>query len=134
MSLSTTEAEYKASSIAAQECVWLRRLVEDVYFSIHKPIIIQGDNQSALKLTINPICHTRIKHIKIEHHFILEMCSKDNIILENVLNGTIDVMEVHSKDIIVEIFPKSFFKGPFELFRATLGPVLKIHSKGKILK
>lgn len=34
VSLSTTEAEYKASAHAAQECIWLRRLFEDLHMPI----------------------------------------------------------------------------------------------------
>jgi hypothetical protein len=111
ISLSTTEAEYKVASLAAQECVWLRRLIEDIYSSIHKPTIIYGDNQSALKLTTNSVCHARTKHIEIEHHFIRE----------KVLMGSIEVLEVRSKDNIVDIFTKSLSKGPFEFLREKLG-------------
>jgi hypothetical protein len=111
VSLSTTEIEYKAASLAAQKCVWLRRLIEDIYSSIHKPTIIYGDNQSALKLTTNPVCHARTKHIEIEHHFIRE----------NVLMGSIEVLKVRSKDNIADIFTKSLSKGPFEFLRKELG-------------
>lgn len=48
--LSTMEVEYKVASLATQECVWLRRLIEDVSSSIYKPTIIYGDKESALKL------------------------------------------------------------------------------------
>jgi len=110
VSLSTTEAEYKAPSLAAQECVWLRRLIEDIYSPIQKPTIIYGDNQSVLKLTTNPICHARTKHIEIEHHFNRE----------KVLMGLIEVFEVRSKDNITDIFTKSLSKGPFESLREKL--------------
>jgi hypothetical protein len=111
ISLSTTEAEYKAASLVAQECVWLCLLIEDIYSSIHKPTIIYGDNQSALKLTTNSVCHARTKHIEIEHHFICE----------KVLMGSIEVLEVRSKDNIVDIFTKSLSKGPFEFIREKHG-------------
>jgi len=112
VSLSTTEAEYKAASLAVQECVWLRQLIEDIYSPIHKPTIIYGDNQSALKLATNPVCHARTKHIEIEHHFIRE----------KVLMGLIEVfLEVRSKENIADIFTKSLSKGPFESLREKLG-------------
>ncbi|KAG6478904.1 hypothetical protein ZIOFF_062351 [Zingiber officinale] len=44
ISLSTTEAEYKAYAHAAQECIWLRRLFEDLHIPIDQPIPIHGDN------------------------------------------------------------------------------------------
>ncbi|XP_043714848.1 secreted RxLR effector protein 161-like [Telopea speciosissima] len=115
ISLSTMEAEYKASTLAAQECIWLRRLIEDVYASIHKSTIILGDNQSAIKLATNPVCHARTTHIEIEHHFIRE----------KVLDGSIDVLEVRSKENVADIFTKSLSKGPFENLQAKLGLVSK---------
>jgi len=86
VSLSTTEAEYKAVALAAQECIWLQRLGNDLHLPITKPTALFGDNQSALKLTNNPVFHVRTKHIEIEHHFIRE----------KVLDNTIDALEVRS--------------------------------------
>lgn len=115
VSLSTTEAEYKASTLAAQECTWLRRLVGDVFSPIHKPTKLLGDNQSAIKLATNPVCHARTKHIEIAHHFIRE----------KVLDGTIEALEVRSNDNVADIFTKSLSKGPFEDLRGELGLVSK---------
>ena len=69
-SLSTTEAEYKTSSLAAQECVLLRRLIDDVSSPIHNPTTIFGENQSVLKLATNPVCHVRTKHINLTSFYL----------------------------------------------------------------
>ncbi|KAG7551025.1 Zinc finger CCHC-type [Arabidopsis thaliana x Arabidopsis arenosa] len=121
VSLSTTEAEYKASTLAAQECIWLRRLFEDLFEPINKPVAIYGDNQSAIKLANNPVFHARTKHIELEHHFIRE----------KVLDGTIEALEVRSEDNVADIFTKSLPKGQFELLRSKLGMVDKIKFKGE---
>ncbi|CAA7020014.1 unnamed protein product [Microthlaspi erraticum] len=121
VSLSTTEAEYKASTLAAQECIWLRRLLEDLFEPINKPVAIYGDNQSAIKLANNPVFHARTKHIELEHHFIRE----------KVLDGTIEALEVRSEDNVADIFTKSLPKGQFELLRSKLGMVDKIKFKGE---
>nr|XP_033517544.1 uncharacterized protein LOC117281807 [Nicotiana tomentosiformis] len=42
ISLSTTEAEYKAVALTAQECVWLQRLAEDLHLPISKPTVLDG--------------------------------------------------------------------------------------------
>jgi len=47
-SLSTTEEEYKA----AQECIWLQRLANNLHLPITKPTALFGDNQSALSSRI----------------------------------------------------------------------------------
>ncbi|KAJ3673974.1 hypothetical protein LUZ60_005966 [Juncus effusus] len=114
VSLSSIEAEYKTSSLAAQECVWLQRLVEGVYNAVTGPTGIRGDNQSTLKLATNPVCHARAKHIEIEHHFIRE-----------VLDKIIGVEEVRNVDNVADIFTKSLSKRSFELLRAKLGLLAK---------
>ncbi|XP_070012968.1 uncharacterized mitochondrial protein AtMg00810-like [Nicotiana sylvestris] len=58
VSLSTTDAEYKAVALTAQECVWLQRLAEDLHLPISNPIVIYGDNQSSFKLANNPASET----------------------------------------------------------------------------
>ncbi|KAG6537821.1 hypothetical protein ZIOFF_002920 [Zingiber officinale] len=115
VSLSTTEAEYKASAQAAQECMWLRRLFEDLHVPIDQSIPIHGDNLSAVKLTSNPVFHARTKHIELEHHFIRE----------KVLDGIIDMVAVKSEDNIADIFTKTLPKGAFEDLRSKLGLVLR---------
>jgi hypothetical protein len=52
----------------------------------HVPLLC--DNESAVKLTNNPIQHSRIKHIDVCHHFIKDHQQKGNISIENV--GTDD--------------------------------------------
>ena len=84
VSLSTTEEEYKASTLAAQECIWLRRLFEDMFEPINKSITIYGDNQSAIRLANNLVFHGRTKHTELEHHFIRE----------KVLDGTVEALEI----------------------------------------
>ena len=121
VSLSTIEAEYKASTLAAQECIWLRRLLEDLLEPINKTVAIYRDNQSAIKLANNPVFHARTKHIELEHHFIRE----------KVLDGTIEALEVRSEDNVADIFTKSLPKGQFELLRSKLGMVDKIKFKGE---
>ncbi|GKV11936.1 hypothetical protein SLEP1_g23148 [Rubroshorea leprosula] len=111
VSLSTTEAEYKASALAAQECVWLRRLIEDLDSPIQGSTSLYGDNQSAIRLATNPVCHARTKHIEVEHHFIRE----------KVLEGTINALEVKSQDNVADIFTESLSKSSFEMLRSQLG-------------
>lgn len=113
VSLSTTEAEYKASAHAAQECIWLRRLLEDLHVKFDQPVPIHGDNLSAIKLTSNPVFHARTKHIELEHHFIRE----------KVLEGIIEMVAVRSEDNVADIFTKALPKGPFEDLRSKLGLV-----------
>ena len=42
------------------------------------------DNESAIKLTNNPIQHARTKHIDVRHHFIRDHQQKGDICIESV--------------------------------------------------
>ena len=79
VSLSTAEAEYIALASAAQEAVWLQRLLQDMKAVPSRPMIINEDNQSAIALTKNPQFHGRTKHVDIKFHYIREQVEQQNI-------------------------------------------------------
>ena len=70
VSLSSTEAEYKAVCAATCEVVWLRRLLQDVEKEQKEPIVIKCDNQSTIKLENNPNFHAKTKHVDAHYHFV----------------------------------------------------------------
>lgn len=43
---------------------WFQRILSELGFSEKEPTHFHGDNTSAIKITENPICHERTKHIK----------------------------------------------------------------------
>ena len=49
-----------------------------------KKVPLLCDNESAIKLTNNPVQHARIKHIDVRHHFIWDHQQKGNISIESV--------------------------------------------------
>ncbi|XP_076358827.1 uncharacterized protein LOC143251272 [Tachypleus tridentatus] len=70
VALSTSMAEYIALSLAAQETVWLRRLLQEIGSEVDDPVRIMEDNQGTIDMVQNPVGHTRTKHIDIRYHFI----------------------------------------------------------------
>ena len=69
VALSTAEAEYVAHNQAAQEGIWLRRLLSDLGM---KSTVILEDNQGVIAIAKNPVDHSRTKHIDIRYHYIRE--------------------------------------------------------------
>ena len=60
VSKSTAESEYVALSQAAQETVWLRRLLEEIRMGLtQNPTHIHEDNQGAIAIARNPLSHAR---------------------------------------------------------------------------
>ena len=54
------------------------------------------DNESATKLTNNPVQHARTKHIDVRHHFIRD----------HQLKGDISIKSVGTDDQLADIFTK----------------------------
>ena len=82
VALSSTEAEYVAASLACQEAIWLRALLEDIGFVQEGPTSIKEDNQGAIALSRNPKYHPRTKHINIKYHFIRDKVANKEISLD----------------------------------------------------
>ena len=120
VALSTSEAEYVALSSAAQEAIWLKRLLIDLNVIHDCPIVIQEDNQGAIAMSKNPVFHGRTKHIDIRYHFIREA----------VVNGTIELEYCNSENMVADIFTKALSKPRFEKLRACLGlePLFSPHT------
>ena len=70
--LSTTEAEYISATMAGQECIFQKILLEDMSQKVGYDVKIKCDNKSAIKLATFKVFHARMKHIEILHHFFCE--------------------------------------------------------------
>ncbi|KAK2978981.1 hypothetical protein RJ640_017545 [Escallonia rubra] len=64
VSLSTTEAKYRAAAMAAQESTWLAMLFKELHQHVDCPITLHCDSESAIKLAENPVFHARTKHVE----------------------------------------------------------------------
>ncbi|XP_037494657.1 secreted RxLR effector protein 161-like [Jatropha curcas] len=57
MALSSYEAEYMAVTMATQECLWLKRLIQEMVSTSNHSILIYCDSESAIKVVANPVFH-----------------------------------------------------------------------------
>ena len=110
VTLSSTEAEYMALTLAAKEATWLRLLMTQLGLMTSDDgsptinvlrgegtIALKGDNQSAIALANNPVLHSRTKYIDIQHYFIRN----------EVLEGRIDLTYVPTEDMIADGLTKT---------------------------
>ena len=73
VALSSTESEYMAIGHAVQEGLYLQMPQIEMGIDAEEGgTLLLVDNQSAIKLAINPVFHKRSKHIAIRYHFIRE--------------------------------------------------------------
>ena len=107
---SSTEAEYVALSIASQEAIWLRQLMNDIAHKITSPTIIYEDNNGAIELSKNAKYHNRTKHIDISFHFV-----RERVDLKEIL-----VTYCPTNEMVADVLTKGLNKFLFEKFRGLL--------------
>lgn len=96
---------------ATCEAVWLRILLEDVGEEHIEATVINGDNQSSIKLAYNLAFHKNTKDIGTQFHFVREKVQSKEICVEYC----------NFCDNMANIFTKPQGRLKFELFRDILG-------------
>lgn len=81
VTVSTTEAEYVAASLATCEALWIRGILQDLKVEVINPTKIFEDNQSCIKMSRNQDSK-RSKHIDVRCHHIRDNVEKGIIILQ----------------------------------------------------
>jgi hypothetical protein len=69
VALSTTEAEYVATTEVSKEMIWLQRFMEELGKK-QENSRLYCDNESIIHLAKNSIFHSKTKHIHLRYHFI----------------------------------------------------------------
>ena len=110
VAVSTCEAEYMAASSAVKEALWLRVLLEELGYP-QKTMLINCDNQGAIKLLKNPIASQRSKHIDVMHHFVRERVSR----------GEVTFKYCDTSHMIADIMTKPLPVNKFVLCRQHMG-------------
>ncbi len=71
IALSSLEAEYIALCTCAQEATYLRELLKSVDPDlVAKPTEVKEDNQGCIAIALNPVHHSRTKHIDVKFHYV----------------------------------------------------------------
>jgi hypothetical protein len=113
VALSIAEAEYIAACLACTEAVWLRKLLSGLFDIELDATSICCDNQSCIKLSVNPVFHDKSKHIGIKYHFIRDVVEK----------GAVKLHYVATNEQVADVLTKPLSKVKFEYFRDKLGLV-----------
>ena len=114
VSLSSTESEYRALMEGTREAIWLKRLLCEPQLTPRHRIPIHCDNLGSVKLSLNPIFHSRSKHFNIHLHFTKE----------KVQEGEIEVLDIPTDLQPADILTKTLGGIKFEKCRELLGVLL----------
>jgi hypothetical protein len=93
--LSTAEAEYIAAGHCCTQLLWMRQTLRDYGYKLSK-VPLLCDNESAIRITDNPVEHSRTKHIDIRYHFLRDHQQK----------GDIKIAYVDTQNQLADIFTK----------------------------
>jgi histone deacetylase 1/2 len=114
VSRSSTEAEYKSVANATTEIMWIQGLLKELGIFLTRAPSLWCDNLSATYLAVNPIFHTRTKHIEVDYHFVRE----------RVARKALDVRFVSTHDQLADILTKPLAVPSFVKFGNNLNMVV----------
>jgi hypothetical protein len=109
VALSTAEAEYIAASHCCAQLLWMRQTLRDYDYKLSKDPLL-CDNESAIRMTDNPVEHSRTKHIDIRYHFLRDHQQK----------GNIKIAYVNTNNQLTGIFTKPLDEKTFSKLRNDL--------------
>ncbi|GJY65031.1 retrovirus-related pol polyprotein from transposon TNT 1-94 [Tanacetum coccineum] len=113
VTLSTTESEYVAAASCACQCIWLRRILEELGHKEENTTVIWCDNMSTIQLSSNAVFHGRSKHIDIRFHFLRDL----------VRDGVVELSYCSSEEQVADIMTKPLKLDQFLKLRNRLGMV-----------
>jgi hypothetical protein len=107
---------------ACGEAVWLQKLIAKLFDLELEETCIFYDNQSCIKLSVNPVCHDKSKHIEIKYHYVRDMVQK----------GAVRLQYIATDEQVADVLTKPLSRVKFEYFRDKLGVIQKdFPSSGK---
>ncbi|OAE29570.1 hypothetical protein AXG93_702s1240 [Marchantia polymorpha subsp. ruderalis] len=83
VALSTTKAEYIATTEGVKESLRLKGLIDE-FEKVQNEVVLFCDNQSVIHLTKNQMFHESTKHIDIKLHFIQNVIVEVYVVVEKV--------------------------------------------------
>ena len=111
MALSSTEAKYRGTTVAACKAIWLKILLKDLGELVDTPIPVYCDNLSRIQLAKNPFSHAQPKHIEVYYHYIREW----------IVAGDIDLLHVGTNEQVADIFATAMGLDKLRTFLVALG-------------
>eukprot|EP00253_Pinus_taeda_P030025 PITA_30025 len=99
IALSAAEAEYVAVASFCTQLLWMMKTLQEFQITYTPPISILCDNTSAIRVSKNPVMHSKTKHIPIKYHFLREQVIEQKVKLEYVPSKeqVADILTKHSQ-------------------------------------
>lgn len=107
VTLSSTEAEYYATSELATELLFVKQIAEFLQVPLQMPMVARVDNNGAIYLANNATSGARTKHVDTRVHFVRDLIQSEPPILESQFVGTADNQsDTYTKNTPTDVFWK----------------------------
>ncbi|KAK4283059.1 hypothetical protein QN277_000058 [Acacia crassicarpa] len=103
VSTSSAESELRSLSEGLKEGIWIKRVADETYTKIESPLKLYCDNKAALSMALNPVKHSRTKHVNVDRHFIKEKV-EDGIICLSYIPTKLQLADILTKGLLEDIF------------------------------
>ena len=98
--MSTTKAEYVATTEARNEMIWLYGLLDELGKK-QEMGILHSESQSVIFLAKNLAFHSKSKYIQTKYHFICYLVEDKLVILEKIC-GSKNLADMLTKGVTIE--------------------------------
>lgn len=100
---STTEVEYHVIASTTIKVNWLTHMLRELDITLPSAPTIYCDNVGATYVCVNPVFHSRMKHITVDFHFVCDHLAKQQL----------RVSHVHSSDQLADCLTKPLARTQF---------------------
>ncbi|XP_073261299.1 uncharacterized protein [Populus alba] len=107
------QAEYRALATATSDIAWIKYVLDELGLMLREPPLLLCDNVGATQLCLNPVLHSRMKHIAIDLHFVHDF----------VHRGNLRVAHVHTDDQLADLLTKPLAWSRFTLLHDKINVV-----------
>ena len=111
VTLSSTESEYVAATLTAQEVIWMRILVKEFQVEVEGSVPLMVDNKSAITLSKEPSLHGRTRH----------MGRRLSWLRQQVMRGMVKLHYVPTKQQVADFLTKNLPGPDFRWCREACG-------------
>ena len=100
----------EAEFVAANQAIWLKKILSDLNLVQEDNTKIFVDNQAAIAISHNPVFHGKTKHFNIKLYFLRKVQKNREVIL----------LYYKTEDQVADIFTKPLPASKFEFLRQKL--------------
>lgn len=103
VSMSSTEAEYFATCLAAREVIYFRDLLADFGRPPNGPTVILTDNKGVVDLSYDPVAFKKTKHNLRAAQYVRDLCTRQVVVLKWV-SSVHNVADICTKAVSLATF------------------------------